>query len=171
MGALDHLNAPQGPTCGTILQPSHLAHTRPASSLVWTRAWRVLCALVVHKPAHDHGQYHAHVEARIFFFATEVTQGPLSSVRYTHIKHTPKSRCAICSGIEDTTKMRAHGRGTCLADLAADLTQETLPTAHYAHIKPTVHYTHVKTYWAIVKCPLYAHKTHTKVTLRDLQWL
>ena len=27
--------------------------------------------------------------ARILFFTTEVTQGPLSSVHYTHIKHTP----------------------------------------------------------------------------------
>ena len=35
-GAMDHLHAPQGPTCGTSLQPSLLAHTRPASSLVWT---------------------------------------------------------------------------------------------------------------------------------------
>ena len=34
MEPLGHLHAPQGPTCGTILQPSHLAHTRPASSLV-----------------------------------------------------------------------------------------------------------------------------------------
>ena len=48
--------------------------------------------------------------AQIFVFATEVTQGPLSSVHYTHIKHTPKSRCAICSGFEDTTKMSSHSR-------------------------------------------------------------
>ena len=33
---LCHLHAPQGPTCGTTLQPSHLAHARPASSLVRT---------------------------------------------------------------------------------------------------------------------------------------
>jgi hypothetical protein len=26
--------------------------------------------------------------ARVLFFATEVTQGPLSSVHYTHIKRT-----------------------------------------------------------------------------------
>ena len=57
---------------------------------------------------------------RIFFFATEVTPGPLLSVQYTHIKRPPNSRCAICSGFEDTTKMRAHSRGTCQADLAAD---------------------------------------------------
>ena len=44
--------------------------------------------------------------ARIFFFATEVTQGPLSSLHYTHIKRTPKSRCAICNGCEDTAKMQ-----------------------------------------------------------------
>ena len=35
-GSLDHLHTLQGPTCGTTLQPSHLAHIRPASSLVWT---------------------------------------------------------------------------------------------------------------------------------------
>ena len=59
--------------------------------------------------------------ARIFVFVTEVTQGPLSSVHYTHIKHTPKSRCAICSGFEDTTKMSPRSRGTCPGDLAGDL--------------------------------------------------
>ena len=36
IGELGHLHAPQGPTCGTTLQPSHLAYTRPASSLFWT---------------------------------------------------------------------------------------------------------------------------------------
>ena len=60
--------------------------------------------------------------ARIFFFATEVTQGPLSSVHYTHIKRSPKSRCAICSGFEDTAKMSPRSRGTCLGDLAGDQT-------------------------------------------------
>ena len=59
--------------------------------------------------------------ARIFFFATEVTQGPLLGVQYTHIKRPPNSRCAFCSGFEDATKMRAHSRGTCQADPAADL--------------------------------------------------
>ena len=58
--------------------------------------------------------------ARIFFFATEVTQGPLSSVHYTHIKRSPKSRCAICSGFEDTAKMSPRSRGTCPPDLAGD---------------------------------------------------
>ena len=28
IGPLRHLHAPQGPTCGTILQPSHLGHAR-----------------------------------------------------------------------------------------------------------------------------------------------
>ena len=28
MGPLRHLHAPKGPTCGTILQPSHLGHAR-----------------------------------------------------------------------------------------------------------------------------------------------
>jgi hypothetical protein len=60
--------------------------------------------------------------AQIFFFATEVTQGPLSSLHYTHIKRTPKSRCAICNGCEDTAKMSPRSRGTCLADLAGDPT-------------------------------------------------
>jgi hypothetical protein len=59
--------------------------------------------------------------ARIFFFATEVTQGPFSSAHYTHIKHTPKPSCVICSGFEDTTKMSPRIRGTCPGDL--DLTR------------------------------------------------
>jgi hypothetical protein len=59
-----------------------------------------------------------HMVARIFFFATEVTQGPLSSVHYTHIKRTPKSCCAIDNGCEDTAKMSPRSRGTCLGDLA-----------------------------------------------------
>ena len=59
--------------------------------------------------------------AQIFFFSTEVTQGPLSSVHYTHIKRSPKSRCAICSGCEDTAKMSPRSRGTCPPDLAGDL--------------------------------------------------
>ena len=50
--------------------------------------------------------------ARIFF-ATEVTQGPFSSVHYTHIKHTPKSCCTICSGFEDTTKMSPRSKCLC----------------------------------------------------------
>ena len=87
------------------------------------RAWRVLCALTAHKPAHGHGHCHAHLDPD-FFFATEVTPGPLLSVQYTHIKRPPNSRCAICSGFEDTTKMRAHSRGTCQADLAADRRKE-----------------------------------------------
>ena len=37
-----------------------------------------------------------------------------------HIKRTPKPRCTICTGFEDTTKMRAPSRGTCQGDLAAD---------------------------------------------------
>jgi hypothetical protein len=77
MGPLGHPHAPQGPTCGTALQPSHLTHTRPASSLVWTvhGAFYVLCALTAHKPAHGH--YHAHGGPFFFFSATEATQGPL----------------------------------------------------------------------------------------------
>jgi hypothetical protein len=61
------------------------------------------------------------IAAWIFPTATEVTQGPLSSVYDAHIKRTPKPRCAICTGFEDTTKMRAPSRGTCQGDLAADL--------------------------------------------------
>jgi hypothetical protein len=68
--------------------------------------------------------------ARILFFATEVTQRPLSSLHYTHIKRTPKSRCAICNGCEDTAKMSLHSRGTCLGDFAGDRQyKNTIPTA------------------------------------------
>ena len=42
------------------------------------------------------------------------------SAHYTHIKRTPKSRCAICSGFEDTAKMSSRSRGTCPGDLAGD---------------------------------------------------
>jgi hypothetical protein len=48
--------------------------------------------------------------ARFFFFATEATQDTRAIVK-----------CQV--PIEDTTKMRAHSRGTCLADLAADPTK------------------------------------------------
>ena len=33
--ATGHLHAPQGPTCGTILQPSHLGHARPVGWQLW----------------------------------------------------------------------------------------------------------------------------------------
>jgi hypothetical protein len=33
--------------------------------------------------------------ARIFFIATEVTQGPLSSVHYTHIKHKTHTKVTL----------------------------------------------------------------------------
>jgi hypothetical protein len=58
--------------------------------------------------------------ARILFFATEVTQGPLPSTHYTHIKRPPNSRCVFPSVLEDTTKMTAHSRATGLPDLAGD---------------------------------------------------
>jgi hypothetical protein len=67
--------------------------------------------------------------ARIFFFATEVTQGPLSSLHYTHIKRKPKSRGAICNGCEDTAKMSPRSRGTCLGDLAGDPALKALTLA------------------------------------------
>ena len=62
--------------------------------------------------------------ARIFFFATEVTQGPLSSAHYTHIKRPPNSRCVFLSVLEDTTKMTAHSKATGLPDLAGDRTAQ-----------------------------------------------
>ena len=37
----------------------------------------------------------------------QVTQGPLLINYDAHIKCTPKPRCVICTGFEDTTKMRA----------------------------------------------------------------
>jgi hypothetical protein len=83
-----------------------------------------LCALTVtaHKPAHGHGHYHAQ-GGPDFFYATEVTltQGPLPSLHYTHIKCPPNSRCVFLSVLEDTTKMTAHSRATGLPDLAGDL--------------------------------------------------
>ena len=48
--------------------------------------------------------------ARIFFFATEVTQGTLFRAHYTHIKRPPNSRCVFLSALEDTTKMTAHSK-------------------------------------------------------------
>ena len=35
MGPLGHLHAPKGPTCGTILQPSHLGHARLVRWQLW----------------------------------------------------------------------------------------------------------------------------------------
>jgi hypothetical protein len=81
--------------------------------------------------------------ARIFVFATEVTQGPLSSVHYTHIKYTPKSRCAICSGFEDTTKMSPRSRGTCPGDLAGDRQYARLHCSLHANTGSSLHCTHV----------------------------
>jgi hypothetical protein len=54
IGPSTRVHASQGPTCGTTLQPSHLVHTRPASSLVWT-VHDAFCVLTAHKPAHGHG--------------------------------------------------------------------------------------------------------------------
>jgi hypothetical protein len=62
-----------------------------------------------------------------FFFATKVTQGPLPRVHYTHIKRTPKSRCAICSGFEDTTKMTAHSRANGRTGLISQVIINTEP--------------------------------------------
>ena len=65
---------------------------------------------------------HCHVvmriATRILFFATEVTQEPLSSVHYTHIKRLPNLRCVFRSGLADTTKMTPHSMATGLPDLA-----------------------------------------------------
>ena len=61
------------------------------------------------------------IVTRIFVFATEVTQGPLLSVHYTHINRTPNSRCVF--RLEDTTTMTAHSRATAIFDLAGDRLQ------------------------------------------------
>jgi hypothetical protein len=85
--------------------------------------------------------------ARIFVFATEVTQGPLSSLHYTHIKRPPKSRCAICDGFEDTTKMSPRSRGTCLGDLSGD--------RHLSHIHIQIVHGHVQVEvhaWMLFMC-------------------
>jgi hypothetical protein len=60
------------------------------------------------------------IAARGFFVSTETTQGTLLCPFYTHITHTPKSRCVFCGGFEDTTKMSAPSRATGQADLAGD---------------------------------------------------
>jgi hypothetical protein len=99
------------------------------------REWRVLCVLAAHKPAHGHGHYHAHGGLEFY---------------HTHIKHTPKSRCAICSGFEDTTKMSSRSRGTCPGDLAGDRRTKAMGTVecgvgplpcstrHIAHCSTTI---------------------------------
>jgi hypothetical protein len=61
------------------------------------------------------------IAARIFPPATEVTQGPLSSVHYTHIKRPPNSRWVFLSVLEDTTEMTAHSRAKQLACLISRL--------------------------------------------------
>jgi hypothetical protein len=92
---LRHLHASHGPTCGTTLQPSHMGHTRPISSLVWT----------VHVPF-----------------------------------YVPKPR----------------------TNLHMAITMRMVVRIFFRHRGPAR---------AIVKCPLYAHRTHTKGTLCNLQWL
>ena len=59
--------------------------------------------------------------ARGFFFPRHRchTRAIVKSPLYAH-KRTPKSRCAICNGCEDTANMSPRSRGTCLADLAGD---------------------------------------------------
>jgi hypothetical protein len=100
--------------------------------------------------------------ARIIFFATEVTQGPLSSLHYTHIKHIPKSCCAICSGFEDTAKMSPRSRGTCPGDLADD------PVSHVSCVMFTCSYGNFNnfTFGFRVRCSLVtvivAYNAHTQ---------
>jgi hypothetical protein len=72
--------------------------------------------LAAHKPAHGHGHYHAH-GGPDFFLATEVTQGPLSSPHYTHIKRSPNHQNHVA---QSATKFSPRSRGTCLDDLAGD---------------------------------------------------
>ena len=66
--------------------------------------------------------------ARIFFFATEVTQGTLFRAHHTHIKRPPNSRCVFLSlsALEDTTKTTAYSGATGLPDLAGDLVLDEL---------------------------------------------
>ena len=59
------------------------------------------------------------IVVRILFFATKVTQGPLLSVHYRHVKRIPNSRCVFRSvtvAFADTAKMNAHIRATSLPD-------------------------------------------------------
>jgi hypothetical protein len=60
------LQAPQGPTCGSAVQPSYLAHARPVGCLVWT----VHGAFYVSKPRINPRMAMAiamRILARIFF--------------------------------------------------------------------------------------------------------
>jgi hypothetical protein len=67
--------------------------------------------------------------ARFFFSPSRSHKRHCHSLHYTHIKRIPKSRCAICSGCEDTAKMSPRSRGTCLGDLAGDpCSMEIQPT-------------------------------------------
>jgi hypothetical protein len=66
-----------------------------------------------------------------FFFATEVTQGPLLSGHYAHIKRPPNSRCVFRSGFADTTKMAAHSRATAPPDLVGGRLSFCYPACYY----------------------------------------
>ena len=99
MGPLRHIHAPQGPTCGTTLQPIHLAHTKPAGSLVWTvhvSAWRVLCAITAHKPAHGHGHCHAHRDLDFFSSHRGHTRAVVACLVYAHKTHT-HTKLPLCN--------------------------------------------------------------------------
>jgi hypothetical protein len=103
-------------------------------------AFYVLYTLTAHKPAHGHGYDHCHAHRDPDFSpATEVTQGPLLSVHYTHIKRTPNSRCVFRIGLADAniTKMTAHSRATGLPDLAGDLTDPLLGCLFSLMLKKT----------------------------------
>jgi hypothetical protein len=51
------------------------------------------------------------------------------SAQYTHINHTPNSRCAICSGFEDKNKMSAH---TMVVEALARLISRLIVLRHEA---------------------------------------
>ena len=51
------------------------------------------------------------IVTQIFFRHRDHTRTIVRCLVYAH-KYTPNSRCAICSGFEDTTKKQARSRGT-----------------------------------------------------------
>jgi hypothetical protein len=97
IGPLSLLHSPQGPICGTTVQPSYLAHARLVGFLVWT----------------VHGAF---------------------NVPYPRIN--PSMGMAIAM-----------------------------------HIVTRIFVSPPRSHQAIVRCLVYAHKTHTKLPLNNLQWL
>ena len=122
IGPLCHLHSPYCPTCRTILQPSYLAHTRPASWLLGT----------------VYGVFYVPVSRINPHMAMTITMQIAARKRENRRQGTTRAivKCPLCAyktptkiarcfawKLRNVHKMRQrpHSRATCHADLAAGL--------------------------------------------------